>query len=459
VNLSESELPLGLENPFFHRGPIHSPRYFFGRIEETRRALRMLRSGQCVSAVGPRHIGKTSFLSHMLDPDVQKGHYIGEEFLFVYTDCQSLGDPDKLQFYQRLWKETQLMFADRGIAGEQVEEPSGFCEFRDAVLSIRSQEKEYKLVFLLDEFEAVAQNPNLDQSFFSDLRSLASTVAYVTASQDSLFELAYADKSVLSSPFFMVFEQCHLGFLTPEEASGMVSELLKGVGHERLFTEEDLTFIFEIAGYHPYFLQVACYYLFERKREYVELTPEDYSIVRRQYADQVEPFFRYAWERSEGDEQESMQLVNKGKASHLSPEQRRRLERKCILYEGDFFSSAFAELAWKQVNRAQTWKTYLAGMGQIASWFKKALVALVTILFVFSAVLAGPDLPDLALGALGFENVTTMNIHSTGGEILVKVYSPKLLLVGRTAHIRMQVYNSWFGHFYGGLEELMHSLV
>ena len=51
-----------LENPFFHRGPIRDRRYFFGRESETRRALQMLRQDQCVSIVGPRRIGKTSYL-------------------------------------------------------------------------------------------------------------------------------------------------------------------------------------------------------------------------------------------------------------------------------------------------------------------------------------------------------------------------------------------------------------
>ena len=114
LNLSRNEAAPILENPFFHRGPIRDRRYFFGRTQETRQALHMLRHGQCVSIVGPRRIGKTSHLFHLCDPVVQRGHDLGQEYLFIYVDCQGLGDLDKLQFYQWLWGEAKRALAEQG---------------------------------------------------------------------------------------------------------------------------------------------------------------------------------------------------------------------------------------------------------------------------------------------------------------------------------------------------------
>ena len=62
------------ENPFFHRGPVKSRGYFYGRTRETKRALQLLRNGQSVSIVGPRKIGKTSLLLHLMDESVLAAH-------------------------------------------------------------------------------------------------------------------------------------------------------------------------------------------------------------------------------------------------------------------------------------------------------------------------------------------------------------------------------------------------
>jgi hypothetical protein len=50
------------ENPFFHRGPIHDPDYFFGRQHLLDEVLHFLRHRQSMAIVGPPRIGTTSFL-------------------------------------------------------------------------------------------------------------------------------------------------------------------------------------------------------------------------------------------------------------------------------------------------------------------------------------------------------------------------------------------------------------
>ncbi|MGD8967597.1 MAG: ATPase, partial [Anaerolineae bacterium] len=59
-----------VQNPFFHRGPIHQREYFFNRQREVSQALGLLRNLQNVALVGPRRIGKTSLLFHMADPAI-----------------------------------------------------------------------------------------------------------------------------------------------------------------------------------------------------------------------------------------------------------------------------------------------------------------------------------------------------------------------------------------------------
>lgn len=348
MNSPQDEISSVPENPFYHRGPVRHRRYFFGRAKETRRALRMLSKSQCVSVIGPRRIGKTSFLFHLRDPEVREKHGLGKESLFVYLDCQGLEDLDKLQLYQWLWKRAKRALEEQGEAEGWVENISDFSELRDAMETI--QERGYRLAFLFDEFESLATSKSMNGVLFSALRNLSEElqVTYTTASQMPVGELTYYDDSVLKSSFFNSFQTVPLKLLEPDEAEKMVLGLTKMIGEKNYFSEDELDFVFEIAGYHPFFLQLLCYHLFERKTERGELTTEDYKIVRRQYVEDAERYFHRVWSHSEGDDRESMRLVCEGKIGHLSAEQRRQLERKCTLDGDAIFSSAFAEFIRKQ---------------------------------------------------------------------------------------------------------------
>jgi hypothetical protein len=47
-------------NPFFHRGPIHDPLYFWNRTEELAQAHHLTQISQSVAVVGPRRTGVRS---------------------------------------------------------------------------------------------------------------------------------------------------------------------------------------------------------------------------------------------------------------------------------------------------------------------------------------------------------------------------------------------------------------
>jgi len=349
------------ENPFFHRGPIRDRRYFFGRAEETRRALRTLGNGQSISIVGPRRIGKTSLLFHLCDPKVQKKHNLGEEYLFTFINCEGLGDLNKSQFYQWIWQEIKSALAGRGAVDDWTESLADLAKFREMMQTIR--EMGYRLVLLFDEFEALAQNLNLDHDFFSGLRSLTPAwTIYATASHNSLADLTYADESALSSPFFNIFKPVHLEFLKSKDAREMVLGSLRLAEQESLFTESDLDFVLKIGGCFPFFLQMACDYLFERKLEYNRLTTEDYASVRQDYAKEARAHFRYIWNNLNVKERNAVRLVAEGKGSQLGDGQRRLLESKCVLYDSAVFSSAFAEFVQRQGSQLEVYKPWFGGL-------------------------------------------------------------------------------------------------
>ena len=358
MNRIQTEALSILENPFFHRGPIRDQRYFFGRARETRQTLHMLRNGQCVSIVGPRRIGKTSHLFHLLDPMLRKNYHLGEKYLLAYVDCQGLGNLDRPQFYRWILDGIQGALPGLEQTSTWSENLSNFRQFRRAVATIHKEG--YQPVLLFDEFEYLATSQYMDQALFSSLRNLSQElgVAYVTVSQMPVHELTYCDDSALHSPFFSNFQTVHLGFLERCEAEILVLGLLETVGQRDYFSEQDMVFLFNIAGRHPFFLQLACYHLFEQRLERGHLAIDDHETARRLYAKDVERFFRYTWEHLGKGEKESVRFMCEGDLARLNSEQMGRLGRKCIVQDGTFFSSVFAEFACRQAR---------AGSGSLVS--------------------------------------------------------------------------------------------
>src|SRR5260370_21477128 len=119
-----------------------------------------------------------------------------------------------------------------------------------------------KLVFLLDEFDYVSRNEHFDLNFFNFLRSIAHNraLSFVTASTKSLLDLC--DKSVISFPFFNIFNVLNLGVLTRDEALELIRVPSDRAGCSLL---DDRQFILELAGTHPFLLQLACFLVFEAR--------------------------------------------------------------------------------------------------------------------------------------------------------------------------------------------------
>ena len=81
-----------MNNPYLSRGPVRDPEMLFGRTHELHEIAAFLRGTQSVSIIGPRKIGKTSLLLQLMRPAGWPGLGMGDDNLFVYLDCEVLGD-------------------------------------------------------------------------------------------------------------------------------------------------------------------------------------------------------------------------------------------------------------------------------------------------------------------------------------------------------------------------------
>jgi DNA-binding SARP family transcriptional activator len=249
------------ENPYFHRGPIRHPGHFIGRTHEVASTLGLLRNGQSVSIVGQRRIGKSSFLLHISHPEVMVAHNLRpEETIFVFVDCEGLNRLDQAGFYRVILEETEFQLHDQNLDVDvPIPETLNYRQFERTLRGLTRQG--FKLIYLLDEFELMSENHNLDADFFSGLRGLAARydICYVTASQAHLLELSYAE-GVLGSPFFNIFAVQHLNLFSQEDCAQFVHTPSRAAG--LVFPQEIASYLQDLAGRHPLFLTIACFHTF-----------------------------------------------------------------------------------------------------------------------------------------------------------------------------------------------------
>ena len=339
------------ENPYFHRGPIKEERYFYGRAKETARALQMVRNGQSVSVIGPRHIGRTSLLFHLADSAVQVEHgLVPKQSLFVYIDAGALGGLSRPDILRVMLHET---VAQTGQEAPDIPQGVDYRSFEQAVRGLLRPGQQ--LVYLVDEFECLGKNPNVNGDFFSFLRSLIAryNIAYITASKVPLLELVDA-VGQLSSPFFNIFMPLYLGLFDVDDARRLIREPSQAAGV--VFSESSENFILDLAGLYPFFLQITCFHAFDLSRE----EPSFSERARRQLEELVQMdlgcHFEYFVKRLGEEERRVLARLLEPGEDENSIAALEALERKCLIRRCDgsyaFASRAFAEFFGRKVGKA-----------------------------------------------------------------------------------------------------------
>lgn len=282
-----------MQNPFYHRGPIREPGHFFGRQPETEQAANLLRVAQSVSVVGPRRIGKTSLLYHLQALEVRATCGLLEPtYVFANINAEGLAQSPLAAVYAHFLDALQ----DRLPKFEQLRQSDQPPDYHalDAALKALSA-LGTQVTFFIDEFEALAANPNLDPSFFSGLRGLATryAVSYVIASQRPLIALVYADDSVLSSPFFNIFATVPLGLFDETTARQMVTTFLTRA--RSALPEPALSAIANLAGPHPFFIQLAAYHACELARSTAQWNEQALTRLANAFYEEAQSHYLYAW--------------------------------------------------------------------------------------------------------------------------------------------------------------------
>jgi hypothetical protein len=295
-----------MNNPYVSRGPIHNPEMFFGREHELNEIAAFLRGNQSVSIVGPRKIGKTSLLFHLMRKESRTKLGLDDNFLFVYIDCEVLGEGSHDEIFGQFAVEISEGLAENNLpsepALEEVIAKPGRLALERAIRKLN--QRNLRVIILLDEFERLSTNPSLDVNFFNALRSAAGRyqLAYITASARPLIHLTYSGKSqeILSSPFFNIFAPLYLGLLSKEEAIQLIHKPSQAAG--LTFSSELEEFLYNLAGGHPLALQVACFHAMSHFNN-----PDE---IERHTLDELAGHFEYYWHNLTLAEQATLRKVD-----------------------------------------------------------------------------------------------------------------------------------------------------
>jgi len=345
-------------NPFYHLDAIKQVEQFYDRRSEVRDTLRLLRNSQNVEIIGPRRIGKTSFLHHISQSAVLREY--GMEFLsscglFVYVDCQHRSvQQEKTQVYaailERVIEVARRMEID--LALEPGAESAAGTMFELTLRDI--SRRGLRTILLLDEFEEMARNPHLDTGFFSNLRALHGAddmeVTYVTASCAPLADLCLERQSLLSSPFFNTFRPVCLGLFSEQDSLHLVEDLLHRASAH--IPKQLVELVLEVGGGHPFFLQMAGYHAFDVGVQGSRVTED----ARKDFLEAINAeairHFRSYWQKLDEREQYVLAALSLLRKDLNYQETIEHLRNQCLIVERngryDYYSPIWGAFVRRQ---------------------------------------------------------------------------------------------------------------
>lgn len=319
-------------NPYQSSRPVTEPEDLFGRKTEFELVYQMLLSGESINVMGPRRIGKSSFLKVLPKPEIQKQvlgkEIFDENYFFNYIDMESQKKVSPFDFLSKLTH--QLKKTGLNINPNI----QSYKDFEIIIEELTDQKK--RLMILLDEFDCVAKNEQFDIQFFDMLRSYQQQylISYVVASTERIKKVSKS--AVTSSPFFNIFRFLRLGLLTKKEAENLICKDDSLSSHKH--------FVRLITGEHPFFISLLCFYIYYFKNTDPGLTFEEINkkaLVH--FMEEAFDHFIYYWEHISAEERVVLKkIAGKKKTSKNEIPELVELEQKAFIKEENNIYSIFS---------------------------------------------------------------------------------------------------------------------
>ena len=346
----EESSPIEAKNPYLNRVMIKNINDFYGRKSEVRKIYSRIGAArpQSISIVGERRIGKSSLLYHIYHHENRRKYLQDDSnYLFIFIDFQEKRHIDIPQFLEFVMKAI-LSECNRDLGLDSNGQPD-YQNFKKLVSDL--DQNGLKVIMIFDEFEVVTKNPNFDVEFFSFFRSIANNfnIAYIVSSGKNLQDLCHSNE-ISYSPFFNIFSNITLSQLNEEEAIELISKPSKACGGD---LKPYASFVIDIAGYYPFFIQMACASLFEYVSAGERIDETVLDKVREDFLDEAKVHFQQIWDICDEDERGVFLSLSNGKKLHPSQEYiLRGLDKAGYIRTKDgrslIFSSLFEEFVLQE---------------------------------------------------------------------------------------------------------------
>lgn len=274
-----------LTNPFLNRNKVTEPEEFCGREEEVHYILEKIsyEEPQSVSVIGERRSGKSSLLTfiyyvlhnnHKTNDKYKIKIKDPEKFVSILLDLEEITTESTEGM---IWVILDELLSECNDLEQYIRfYPPGDRSYkmpkRHPQIILKNLLKDacddgYRFLFIIDEFEILARNENIQKSkFLHYLRGISDNykLAYLTSSRRSLSNLSLNDDPE-GSPFDNNFSKpLNLGLMEGPECEDMIRDILKNrLGDAQLFRGNDIDDAMEISGFHPYYAKIVSSHLFE----------------------------------------------------------------------------------------------------------------------------------------------------------------------------------------------------
>ncbi len=326
INLSAASVTIIEPNPYRIGGEL--TQRFVGRQNALRKIQSLIATGQHVSIIGDRTVGKTTLLN-------QYAATLQPEALLIRLSGHYTDNPD--EFFEAVI--SRLVAVVGGTVRRY--DKRTLTELLGAVF------KKRRVIISLDEFETLLTK-DFKKSFFDLLRYYGSNkleldVSLITLSKAILNkEMAKFRQDIdQSSPFFNIFQTVRLLPFDAAETDELIALADAYQQDLRPYRAE----IVALGGGLPYFLQLACHLCFEALRQGRAV---DIAALRAEFAGLAESQFRYIFEHSLTDpEQARIIAIAKNKDVPMD-EITAALTERGYIRNGSLFSTAFDSFVKEQ---------------------------------------------------------------------------------------------------------------
>ncbi len=317
---TQRQRALAVRNPFVIGQPVR-PEQFAGREREARMILSQVLQGGHVWVCGERGIGKTSLLRYLASPTAWHKYDADLSRAFVVAvNCQMLTPFTPARFWEDVLEELREQAEKQSedqpeetkeilnlIGGLPLPDLAPPRAWRKLWKTLREQSR--RLILLIDEFDVVFQTragyADEDvKAFLQELRSQATSreFASVVAARRNPTEISSRLQNTHASEFF----NHYLSLLLKPLDRNDVSELVRQAPETFRLKGGESEWLWEVAGGHPYVLQIALSLLFQNHVAGLEFAP---GPLTKELIDLTNSFFATLWSELSEEEKALLTLI------------------------------------------------------------------------------------------------------------------------------------------------------